>query len=108
MPQIIFKAVTEQTVAAISTDLTAQLSQIIDTPEEWFSVEYHPHVFYCKGEKVAHTPMVQVWWFERGQETQDLVAVAIDRLLREQGYTHIEISFHPLERPKYYENGEHY
>ena len=108
MPQIVIKGMKEEDVAAISGPLTARLSQIVEAPEDWFSVEFLPTRFYFGGVLTAHDPLIQVWWFDRGQQVQDAVARAIDQLVRERGYEQIEISFHPLETKNYYENGEHY
>ncbi len=108
MPQIVIKGMEEKDVMALSAKLPAQLSAIVGAPEDWFSVEYLPSRFYFGGVLVSHDPLIQVWWFDRGQEVQDRVAESIDRLCRQLGYQQIEIFFLPLEKSAYYENGQHY
>lgn len=108
MPQIIIKGATPGTVAHISAPLTKELGRIMDTPEDWFSVEYLPTRFFFGGVEISHDPIVEVKWFDRGQPVQDAAAKAIDTLLRAEGYQQIEIHFTPLSKPAYYENGEHY
>lgn len=52
--------------------------------------------------------MVDVFWFDRGQEIQDKAAKIITKHINSIGYKSVDVIFHPLDKMKYYENGEHF
>lgn len=108
MPQIKFKGFQKEEIAKISQIVTKEMAQIMDTPEDWFQIEFDPTVVFLNGEEVKGDPTVQVWWFERGQEVQDKAAKELDNIVKKLGYHISVISFHHYPKTSYYENGEHF
>ena len=54
-------------------------------------------------------PFVEVAWFDRGQEVQDMVAKIITDNIRENlNVESMDLAFTVFEKEKYYENGEHF
>ncbi|MFI3249513.1 MAG: DUF1904 family protein [Eubacteriales bacterium] len=108
MPQLTFKGLSDAQVQTISQNLAPQLSTLMNTPEDWFTFEYSPIISYVSGKKVQREAIVDVRWFERGQDVQDQAAVLITNSLKELGYQEPTVVFHPLKKENFYENGEHY
>ncbi|WP_319404068.1 DUF1904 family protein [uncultured Anaeromusa sp.] len=108
MPQLIFKGLPGKDVQAFSTALVDELAQIIDCPRDYFTLEVPASTYYFDGQRTAATPLVQVNWFERGQDVQDRTAEAITRHIRLAGHTQVDVFFIPLQELRYYENGVHF
>lgn len=52
--------------------------------------------------------MVDVSWFDRGQEVQDAAANIITKYINSIGYKNVDVIFHCLEKNRYYEDGENF
>jgi len=52
--------------------------------------------------------MVEVAWFDRGQEIQDETARIITKYINLAGYENVDVIFFPLNKSNYYENGSHF
>lgn len=94
-------------VQKISTQMLNELEEIIGCPRDYFRIELVDSTLIRDGDIVAGCPLVQVNWFDRGQEVQDKVALSITNTIQNAGYEQVEIFFIVLERDKYYENGIH-
>lgn len=108
MPQIICKGLKEQEVIHLSKTLSENLAEIMNTPKDWFLFEYIERKCYVLGEKLSGDPIIDIWWFDRGQDIKDKTAQAIDKSIRVLGYEQIEIVFHECKEDSYFENGKHY
>ncbi len=108
MPQLIIRGMKKQDIQTISKTLVDELTDIIGCPREYFTIELLETIFFKDGIEVTGSPLIQVNWFERGQELQDAAAQAIDQAVRRAGYEQVEIFFVVLEKTGYYENGNHY
>lgn len=108
MPQLSFKGLKESEVQQLSKKLSPKLSQLMNTPEDWFTFEFSPVTAFVSGEKVEGEPCVDVRWFDRGQEVQDETATIICGILTEMGYKETTVVFSPLKKQNFYENGVHY
>ena len=108
MPQLIIKGLAIDKVKDISKVLVDDLQAIIGCPREYFTIEAVNSLFIMDGLQTKITPLVQVNWFDRGQEVQDKAAAAIYRRIQDVGYNDVEIFFIVLEEKRYYENGVHY
>lgn len=108
MPQLIFKGLKEDEVILLSKTLSDDLAKTTDTPNDWFLFEHIERKCYVLGERLTGDIHVDVWWFDRGQEIRDKVALSIDSAIRHFGYSQIEISFNLCHKESYYENGQHY
>ena len=108
MPHLRFRAVEEPHVQKLSEDLPEALAFVLNCPEDYFTLEHVKTTFYFGGSAVKATPMVEIQWFERGQEARDLVAQMIHEALNGLGYEETMVVFTPLDPLAYYDNGMHY
>lgn len=108
MPHLVFAGVKPEEIKDISTTLTDTLSKITDAPRDYFTYEVKENYFIFDGEIVNVNPVIEVSWFDRGQQVKDDMAAAIDQVVRSKGYDRIEVIFDALEKESYYENAEHY
>lgn len=108
MPQLIFRGIKEQEVCELSNNLCKKLSAIMETKEDWFIFEYVNRKTYCMGDVASAEIIVDVFWFDRGQDIKDLSAKEITSYINEMGYLDVAVVFHALEKQDYYENGVHY
>lgn len=112
MPHIRIRAMTDSDVNSLSRVLPKELSQIMNTPEENFTVEKINSTFYRDGVIVPDgmgDPMVEVHWFDRGAEMKSVTAKKITELVRRHSKSeYIAIVFFDLPKTDYFENGEHF
>lgn len=108
MPVLKLKAVNEKKALAISKELIDELQELIQCPRDYFSIEVTQSKFVMDGKFVGGSPMVDVFWFDRGQEVQDKAAKIITKYIQSVGYKSVDVIFHNLDKMKYYENGEHF
>jgi hypothetical protein len=108
MPHLRFRAVEEADVKAVSEPLAEALSFALNTPIDYFTFEHIKTTFYFGGEIVKAIPTIEVLWFDRGQEAQDLTAQMLHESMLNRGYEETTICFIPLEHNAYYDNGQHY
>lgn len=108
MPHLRFRAVEEATVMEISETMAEALSFALNTPADYFTFEHVKTDFYFGGKAVKGTPIIEVWWFDRSQEAQDLTAQMIHEAIISKGYEETSIIFHKLSAESYYDNGQHY
>lgn len=108
MPMLKFKAIETESVRKISKKLIDELQDLIQCPRDYFSLAIDQSVYINDGEIVKGEPMVEVSWFDRGQEVQDKAAKIITKYVNLAGYKNVDVIFFVLDESKYYENGEHF
>lgn len=108
MPMLKFKAIEIEDVCAISKNLIDELQELIQCPRDYFSLSVDKSVYIKDGEFVKGEPIVEVSWFDRGQEIQDKAAKIITKYINSVEYQSVDIIFFVLDESKYYENGEHF
>ena len=108
MPQIKMRGIETDTICKFSKQLIDELAVLTKSPRDDFTLEAIHSTFIQDGKVVPGYPFVEIAWFDRGQEIQDQVAKIISRLINKVGYPSVDIMFTILDRPRYYENGEHY
>ncbi len=109
MPHIRIRALNESIVKNLSRELPVELAGLMQTPVENFSVELISTEFFKDGEVVQGDPMIEVLWFDRGQEIQNKAAEKITELVRKQvSAEYISVVFINLAKENYYENGKHF
>ena len=112
MPHIRVRAMTDSDVKNLSQVLPKELSLLMNTPEDNFTVEKIPTVFYRQGALVADgegDPMIEIHWFDRGAEMKSAAAKKVTELVR--GFTkseYIAVVFFDLPKTNYFENGTHF
>ncbi len=110
MPHFRFRAVERETVQVLSKTLIDELQPVMDCPREDFTFELIATEFFLEGENSAAYPFVEVMWFDRGQEKQDICAKAITEQVRQSLGKDVDVAviFTALSPSQYYDNGEHY
>lgn len=92
----------------MSKGLTDELQALLDVPREYFTIEHVDSMFIMDGKVAAEYPIINVYWFDRGQVIEEKVAKIITRHVQAAGYKDVDVIFTILEKSRYYENGEHF
>jgi len=108
MPIIKIKAIPQDHVRKISKTMVDDLQKCTQIPREHFTLELPTSIYILDGQVVDGPPMIEVFWFDRGQELQDQVAEILTRHIQSAGYADVDVIFTTLDRNRYYENGEHF
>lgn len=108
MPQLQFKGIKKEGICRISKELIDELQEILQCPRDYFTLEVMNNPYIFDGEEVEGYPMIEIKWFDRGQEIQDTIAKVITKKINQLGYKAVDIFFTILEDNKYYENGKHF
>lgn len=112
MPHIRIRAMTEAQVRSLSQVLPQELSKLMNTPEDNFTVEKIPTVFYRAGTVVPDgegDPMIEIHWFDRGAEIKASAASKVTELVRGVSKSeYIAVVFFDLPKTDYFENGTHF
>lgn len=103
MPQLIFKACSSEVVQKLSETLPPKLSQIADTPEDYFTFEWQASRYFSQGIETPLYPLVEIQQFRRPDPVQKSVAECIAQALHTEGYPSCEVYFLPLQTGDYYE-----
>lgn len=110
MPHFRFRAVAPEIVSSLSKTLINELETVMKSPRIDFTFESIKTDFFHEGIADVGYPFVEILWFDRGQETKDLVAKTVTQHL--SGLLpvkqNIAVIFTALEPANYYDNGEHY
>lgn len=108
MPIMRFKAIEVTKVCKISKELIDELQELVQCPRDYFTIEVDQSVYIKDGEIIEGAPVVEVSWFDRGQEVQDKAAKIITKYIHSMGYLNVDVIFFALNESRYYENGEHF
>jgi hypothetical protein len=108
MPLLRFRAIEAKDICAISTDLVDELQALLQCPRDYFTLESVQSLFIQDGGFVNGSPVIEIAWFDRGQEIQDKVAAIVTNYMHSAGYKSVDVIFTKLEEQCYYENGKHF
>lgn len=108
MPILKLNAIEVNSACQISKALIDELQALLQCPREYFSLEIIRSEFVKDGEIVSGSPVVEVYWFDRGQVVQDQAAKIITKHIHAVGYNTVDVIFIALQENKYYENGKHF
>jgi Domain of unknown function (DUF1904) len=108
MPILKVNGVEAKKLCNVSKELIDELEILLQCPREYFSLEVLQSLCIKDGEFVEVSPRIEVAWFDRGQEIQDMAAKIITKHINAIEYPNVDIVFTCLERSRYYENGEHF
>lgn len=108
MPMFKFKAIKPEKICTMSKELIDDLEELLQCPRSYFTLEAVQSVFIKDGEFVEGSPVVEISWFDRGQEIQDKAAMIVTKHVNSVGYKEVDVIFMTLDKAKYYENGEHF
>jgi len=108
MPIIRFSSIKAGDVKVFSRALVDDLQKVTGSPREYFTLEVVSSVYITDGIEVEGPPIVEVGWFDRGQELQDMAAKAITQHVQSAGYPNVDVIFTIFREASYYENGNHF
>jgi phenylpyruvate tautomerase PptA (4-oxalocrotonate tautomerase family) len=109
MPHIRIRALGEKAIQKLSLELPQELAKMIQTSADNFTVEKVATQFYRDGLPVEGDPMIEVLWFDRGQEMKNRCAKKITELAQKHSSAEfISVVFVALPKESYFENGEHF
>lgn len=101
------RGIEETKVKEASAVLVDELSAIVGCPRDYFTLELVQSIYIMDGERTSQQPIIEVLWFDRGQEVQDQAATCITNHLKGD-LDYLEVFFIPLQEKNYYENGVHF
>ncbi|MEH7355759.1 DUF1904 family protein [Neobacillus drentensis] len=107
MPHIVFRGISIEQLKSISKPLVADLANVCDCGTDNFTLELPNSTFVCNGEETPAFPLIEVKWFERGQEIRDQFARILTKYLIEFKLPEIEVVFTVFSETAYYINGKH-
>lgn len=108
MPLLRIRAMEAKKICTISKSMVDELQQLLECPRDYFQLEVIHSTFIRDGEFIDGSPVIEVSWFDRGQDIQDKTAKIITKYIQSIGYNNIDVIFTALEESKYYENGSHF
>lgn len=108
MPIIKLKAIELKKALEISKELIDELQELVKCPRDYFNLSVDTATYIRDGKIVEGPTMVEVSWFDRGQEVQYKAAKIITKYINLVGYENVDVIFFPLNKSNYYENGEHF
>jgi hypothetical protein len=108
MPQLKLKGVEINDICKVSAGMVQEMQELLECPKSYFTLECVNSTYIMDGEIVKACPMVEIAWFDRGQEVQDNMAKIVTKYINLAGYENVDVVFSVLEEKKYYENGQHF
>lgn len=105
MPHLFIRGITVEEVQKISRDLVQELAEICSSDTDNFTLEVVNSNFVFDGQKVKAFPLIEVKWFERGQEIQDQFAQSVTKHVHSLGIPEVEVAFSTFLKSAYYYNG---
>ncbi|MFC9601790.1 DUF1904 family protein [Peribacillus butanolivorans] len=106
MPHLVIRGVSIEEMKRISKPLVRELAEICECGTDNFTFEVPHSTFLFDGEEIPAFPLIEVKWFERGQETRDRLAQSITKQIVSTGVGEVEVVFIPFFESAYYINGE--
>jgi hypothetical protein len=106
MPHLVIRGVSIEEMKRISKPLVNELAEICECGTDNFTFEVPHSTFVFDGEEIPVFPLIEVKWFERGQEARDKFAQAVTKHIMSTSVIEVEIAFIPFSEPAYYINGE--
>ncbi|GIX59521.1 hypothetical protein BK744_11070 [Bacillus thuringiensis serovar zhaodongensis] len=107
MPHVVFRGITTEQLKSISKPLVEELAEICECGTDNFTLELPSSTFVFNGEEVEAFPLIEVKWFERGQEIRDRFAKVITTYVMDFGLPEVEVVFTVFTESAYYINGKH-
>lgn len=103
MPQIILKGIASHEAEKLAGPIIDTVSQTVECPKDWVTVELCESKFFNAQGLTAQYPILQVWWYERPLEIQNLLAEKLSNIFLKEGYPLVQLSFHLFQEKDYYE-----
>ena len=85
MPHIVFRGITTEQLKHISKPLVEELAEICECGTDNFTLELPSSTYVFNGQEIEAFPLIEVKWFERGQEIRNRFAKAITTYVMDFG-----------------------
>lgn len=108
MPQLKLQGIEVNDICKVSVDMLEEMQKLLQCPKNYFTLECTSSTYIMEGKIIKANPSVEVAWFDRGQEVQDVMAKIITKYIHLAGYKDVDVIFRILEEKLYYENGQHF
>ena len=106
MPHLFIRGVSIDQVKTISPSLVQDLADLCACGTDNFTLEIVNSTYVYDGKEVPCHPLIEVKWFERGQEIQDQFAEIITKYLQTLEILEVEVAFSTFQESAYYLNGK--
>jgi hypothetical protein len=106
MPHLIIRGVSVDQVKTISTSLVQELADLCACGTDNFTLEIVNSTYVFDGNEVPGYPLIEIKWFERGQEIQDQFANIVTKHIQALGISEVEVAFSTFQESAYYLNGK--
>ncbi|WP_423798009.1 DUF1904 family protein [Neobacillus sp. SAB-20_R2A] len=106
MPHLIIRGVSVEQVKTISTTLVQELADLCACGTDNFTLELVHSTYVFDGNEVPGYPLIEVKWFERGQEIQNQFASIVSKQIQALGIPEAEVAFSTFLESAYYLNGK--
>lgn len=103
MPQLVFKGVKREDVIHLSKKLPNILSELTDTPVDYFTFERPNTEYFSLGESFEMYPLVEIIQFDRGKFIERQIAKAVQDEIKKLNYDECEVYFTHITKENYYE-----
>lgn len=107
MPMLRVKGIPKEEVIEESTVLVDAMVDILGCPRDYITIELINNIFIMDGKEVSAPTIIEVGWFDRGQEVKDKIAKIITDCFKKDRKC-LDVVFSNLDTNSYYENGEHF
>ena len=107
MPMLKFRGISAEEVKKESKFLVDRLAEVIECPKDYFTLEMIQSPYIFDGEFAPQPSIIEVSWFDRGQDIQDVVATILTEHFKKDREC-LDIFFNKLDTNDYYENGTHF
>jgi hypothetical protein len=106
MPHLIIRGVSVDQVKTISTSLVQEMADLCACGTDNFTLEIVNSTYVFDGNEVTGYPLIEVKWFDRGQEIQDQFANMVTKNIVSLGIQEVEVAFSTFQESAYYLNGK--
>jgi hypothetical protein len=106
MPHLIIRGVSVDQVKTISSSLVHALADLCECGSDNFTLEIVQSTYVFDGDEVQGYPLIEVKWFDRGQEIQDQFASIVTKHIQSLDIPEVEVAFSTFLESTYYLNGK--
>jgi len=106
MPHLFIRGISVDQVKTISTSLVQDLADLCACGTDNFTLEVVHSTYVFDGDEVPCYPLIEVKWFDRGQEVQDQFANIITKRIQALEIPEVEVAFSTFQESAYYLNGK--
>lgn len=108
MPHLFIRGVTVDQVKTISPSLVQDLADLCACGTDNFTLEIVHSTYVYEGQEVPCHPLIEVKWFDRGQEIQDQFAEIVTKHIQALEIPEVEVAFSTFQESAYYLNGKNF